>query len=292
MKWRAPLLVLASCYFYMVFKPIYIVILLVVITIGYLSGLYIERHAGWRRRLGLLVSIASNVGILFVFKYCDFALDTLAPVFRSWLPPGRPIPHFSLVLPIGLSFHTFQSLAYVIEVFFGRYPAERNPIRFSLYVLFFPQLVAGPIERPQGLLRQLTLTQRFSHDDAAAGLRLMLYGFSMKLLVADNLAPYVDAVYANPGGVSGFVAAMATIAFAVQIYGDFFGYSLIAIGSARVLGIRLVTNFDHPYSATSVTEFWRRWHISLSSWFRDYVYIPLGGNRVSPVRRDVNVMTV
>jgi D-alanyl-lipoteichoic acid acyltransferase DltB (MBOAT superfamily) len=197
------------------------------------------------------------------------------------------------VLPIGLSFHTFQSLAYIIEVFYGRYPAERNPVRFALYVLFFPQMVAGPIERPQGLLRQVQhLDHDFSYDDAVQGLRLILTGFWCKLLVADNLAPYVDAVYANPSGATGFTATLATLLFAVQIYCDFFGYSQIAIGSARVLGIRLSPNFNHPYRAESIADFWRRWHMSLSSWFRDYVYIPLGGNRVEPRRRDVNILLV
>jgi alginate O-acetyltransferase complex protein AlgI len=290
---RAIWLVLASCYFYMVFRPSYILILIAVIAIDYFSALYIERQAGRRRKVGLIVSILSNLGILFAFKYYAFAVDNFLAVSRViGLPESVDPPRLQLLLPIGLSFHTFQSLAYVVEVFNGRYPAERHVLRFALYVLFFPQMVAGPIERPQGLLRQLHLDWAFSYERAVQGLRLILLGFWYKLLIADNLAPYVDAVYGDPATATGFTAALATLCFAIQIYCDFCGYSLIAIGSAKVLGIQLVRNFDHPYTADSVTDFWRRWHISLSSWFRDYVYIPLGGNRVDTLRRDRNVVIV
>jgi alginate O-acetyltransferase complex protein AlgI len=292
-RFRTIFLVAASCYFYMVFKAVYILILFTVITVDYLSALYIERSTGGRRRLGLVVSIASNIGILFVFKYYDFAADNAALLSRAlgW-PPAAAATRLHLLLPIGLSFHTFQSLAYIVEVFKGRYPAERNPLTFALYVLFFPQMVAGPIERPQGLLRQLHFAGGFSYATAVEGMRLILIGFWNKMLVADNLAPYVDAVYSHPSDATGFTATLATLAFAVQIYCDFCGYSQIAIGSAKVLGIDLMTNFDHPYRARSIADFWHRWHISLSTWFRDYVYIPLGGSRVTPGRKDVNTMAV
>jgi D-alanyl-lipoteichoic acid acyltransferase DltB (MBOAT superfamily) len=292
-RFRTLWLVLASAYFYMVFRPAYILILVAVITIDYFSGLYIERHTGPPRKAGLLLSIASNLGILFVFKYYAFASDNIALLSRLvGVPEAVAPPALQLLLPIGLSFHTFQSLAYVLEVYYGRYPAERNALRFALYVLFFPQMVAGPIERPQGLLRQLHLGNPFSYERAVQGLRLVLVGFWYKVLVADNLAPYVDTIYGNPAAATGFTATLATISFALQIYCDFCGYSLIAIGSAKVLGIDLARNFDHPYRARTFADFWRRWHISLSTWFRDYVYVPLGGSRVGASLRDRNILVV
>ena len=192
----------------------------------------------------------------------------------------------SIILPIGLSFHTFQSLSYVVEVYYGRQKAERDFVTYATYVMFFPQLVAGPIERPQNLLHQFHETAPFDYDRVTSGLKRMAWGFFKKLVVADRLALYVNDVYASPQSFNGLQLTIATVFFAYQIYCDFSGYSDIAIGSARVLGFRLMENFGRPYHSRSIAEFWRRWHISLSTWFRDYVYIPLGGNRV-PVRAGI-----
>ncbi len=202
------------------------------------------------------------------------------------------VPALAIILPIGLSFHTFQSMSYTIEVYRGHQAAERNFARFALYVMFYPQLVAGPIERPQNLLQQLKERHEFSYERARAGLQLMAWGFFKKIAVADRLAPAVNSVYADPSSYSGSAILLATYLFAIQIYCDFSGYSDIAIGAAQVMGFRLMRNFDHPYFSRSIPEFWRRWHISLSTWFRDYVYVPLGGSRTTTQRRALNLMAV
>ena len=202
------------------------------------------------------------------------------------------MPVLKILLPIGLSFHTFQAMSYTIEVYYGRQKAERHLGIYALYVMFYPQLVAGPIERPQNLLHQFRRPHRFKADRAAAGLRLMLWGFFKKLVVADRMAPVVDAVFNRPASYGPGMMLLATYCFAFQIYCDFSGYSDIARGAAKVMGFRLMENFDRPYAAASVGEFWRRWHISLSTWFRDYLYIPLGGNRVRLPRWCFNVLVV
>jgi alginate O-acetyltransferase complex protein AlgI len=280
-------LLIASCYFYMVFQPVYILILAFTIGIDYWAGLLIEDAPLARRRFWLILSIVANTGVLAVFKYYNFINES----FRTLAGPSWPIPNLDMLLPIGLSFHTFQSLSYTIEVYRGRQKAERNAGIFALYVMFYPQLVAGPIERPQNLLHQFHERHWLRPDDISAGLRLMLWGFIKKVVIADRLAPFADAVYNHPGAEwPGISYILATIFFAFQIYCDFSGYSDIAIGAARVMGFRLMTNFDSPYLSTSVGEFWRRWHISLSTWFRDYVYIPLGGSQASQHRRYFNLL--
>lgn len=275
---RLPLLLAASCVFYMAFIPIYILILLITILIDYFAGFYIEESTGRTRKVWLVASILSTCAVLFVFKYFDFFTDNfvgLGNLFGWKLT--KPALH--IILPIGLSFHTFQSLSYVVEVYRGNQKAERRFVTYATYVMFFPQLVAGPIERPQNLLHQFYEKHDFDYERITAGLKRMAWGFFKKLVVADRLALYVNDVYAAPQNFTGLQLTIATFFFAYQIYCDFSGYSDIAIGAAQVLGFRLMENFRTPYYSKSISEFWHRWHISLSTWFRDYVYFPLGGSR-------------
>ncbi len=282
-RFRWAWLLAASCYFYMAFIPIYILILFFTIAVDYAAGILIENAEGRRRRLFLLMSIVANVGVLAIFKYFNFLnanARAIAEVFH-W-PYG--VPALNVILPIGLSFHTFQAMSYTIEVYRGRHPAERNPGIFALYVMFFPQLVAGPIERPHNLLHQFYERHEFEYNRVADGLRRMGWGLFMKVVIADRLADYVNPVYNSPYNFEGLTLVVATIFFALQIYCDFAGYSHIAIGTAEVMGFRLMQNFNRPYLSRSISQFWSRWHISLSTWFRDYVYIALGGNRVPKPR--------
>ncbi len=288
-RWRGTMLLLASCVFYMAFVPAYIAVLAVTILIDYVAGLRIEATAGPRRRLWLVLSIASTCAVLFVFKYFDFFNDTIALAARA-MGMSYAVPALQLLLPVGLSFHTFQSLSYVIEVYEGRQPAERDFGVYALYVMFYPQLVAGPIERPQHLLHQFREEHRFDYERVVAGLQLMAWGLVKKIVVADRLAELANRVYDAPRSYTGLPLITGTVAFAFQIYCDFSGYSDIAIGSAQVMGFTLMKNFDRPYTARSISEFWRRWHVSLSTWFRDYVYIPLGGNRVARPRLYANLL--
>jgi alginate O-acetyltransferase complex protein AlgI len=286
---RIPLLLTASCVFYMAFVPAYILILVFTILIDYTAGIYLERTEGRVRTVLLVTSVSATCAVLFFFKYFDFFSGTL--VGLATLAGWRATPPtLDIILPIGLSFHTFQSLSYVIEVYRRNQRAEYHLPTFATYVLFFPQLVAGPIERPQNLLGQFHIHHRFEYARVTSGLKRMAWGFFKKLVVADRLALYVNDVYANPQAFTGLQLTLGTIFFAYQIYCDFSGYSDIAIGTARVLGFRLMENFKTPYASTSVGEFWRRWHISLSTWFRDYVYVPMGGSRVGPIRQKVNIL--
>jgi alginate O-acetyltransferase complex protein AlgI len=273
----------ASCYFYMAFIPIYILILFFTIAIDYVAGILIENATGKRRKWYLVMSIVANVGVLAVFKYFNFLsanVHAIAEVFH-W-PYG--IAPLNIILPIGLSFHTFQAMSYTIEVYRGNQKAERHLGIYALYVMFFPQLVAGPIERPQNLLHQFYEKHEVDYDRIASGLKRMAWGLFMKVVIADRLARYVNVVYNDPKSFLGLTTIIATVFFAFQIYCDFAGYSHMAIGAAEVMGFKLMRNFDRPYLSRSISEFWGRWHISLSSWFRDYVYIPLGGNRVARSR--------
>jgi alginate O-acetyltransferase complex protein AlgI len=287
-KFRWAWLLAASCAFYMWFIPIYILVIFATIVIDYVAGLLIARSTGRRRKMYLVVSIVATCLVLAVFKYLGFLSETITAIAHA-LGLEHPGKVLSIVLPLGLSFHTFQGLAYVIEVYRGRQPAERHPGIFAVYVMFYPQLVAGPIERPQNLLHQFREVHRFDGARVADGLKLMLWGFFKKLVIADRLAAFVDQVYGNVHGNSGLSLGLATVFFAIQIYCDFSAYSDIAIGAAQVMGFRLMTNFDRPYHSASIAEFWTRWHISLSSWFRDFLYIPLGGNRVPKWRWQFNL---
>ena len=284
-------LLAASVCFYMFFVPLYVLILAGTILVDYVAGLLIEKAEGRRRRMFLVVSIVANVGVLFFFKYFNFFTSSVDVVLtRMGLPHWMPA--LRILLPIGLSFHTFQSMSYTIEVYRGAQKAERNLGIFALYVMFYPQLVAGPIERPQNLLEQFHTEQRFEYQRVADGVKLMAWGFVKKMIVADRIALMVGPIYDHPEKASPLALLVATVFFAYQIYCDFSGYSDIALGSAQVMGFKLMKNFDSPYASRSIGEFWRRWHISLSTWFRDYVYVPLGGNRVSVAKNCRNLMIV
>ncbi len=292
-KWRWLLLLAASCFFYMWFIPKYIFILLITILIDYSSGILIEK---WKddiskKKAYLVVSIVSTCMVLFIFKYLNFCSANLVALAQhfGWSHPQKIL---NIALPIGLSFHTFQSLSYVIEVYRGNQKAERHFGYYALYVMFYPQLVTGPIERPQNLLRQLHEHKELNYDNIANGLRLILFGLFLKMVVADNLAVYVDKIYENPFDYSSGDILLGMLFYSFQIYGDFFGYSTIALGCALAMGYSLMDNFKTPYLSGSVQEFWRRWHISLSTWFRDYLYIPLGGNRVAVPRWALNTLIV
>jgi alginate O-acetyltransferase complex protein AlgI len=290
-QWRWLHLLIASCIFYMAFIPVYILILIFTIVIDYFAGIIIEKSVGRKRKLFLIISIIANVGILAVFKYYNFFIENVNELFHL-TGQKAGFSYLNIILPIGLSFHTFQAMSYTIEVYRGNQAAEKHFGIYALYVLFYPQLVAGPIERPQNLLHQFREKHPFEINRMYEGLRLMLWGLFKKVVIADRLSIYVDAVYGNPEQHSGMNLLVATIFFAIQIYCDFSGYSDMAIGAAKVMGFKLMTNFNRPYFARNIQEFWKRWHISLSSWFRDYVYISLGGNRVSKSRVYLNVIIV
>ena len=290
-RYRWILLLTASCYFYMSFVPIYILILGGTILIDYIAGILIQNAQGYKRKLYLICSLIANIGVLVVFKYYNFLNDSLGVILNG-LSYQNPVPYLNILLPIGLSFHTFQAMSYTIEVYRGNQMAERHFGIYSLYVMFYPQLVAGPIERPQNILNQMHKQHEFDYDRIISGLKLMLWGFFKKLVVADRLSIYVNAVYGHPDLHNGTSVVISSLFFAVQIYCDFSGYSDIAIGCARVLGYDLMINFRRPYFSKSISEFWSRWHISLSTWFRDYLYIPLGGNRVSRMRVYLNLLIV
>jgi D-alanyl-lipoteichoic acid acyltransferase DltB (MBOAT superfamily) len=246
---------------------------------------------GWKRKICLLLSLTTNLGLLFTFKYFNFFNEALRQ-FSSWFDLSYRLPALNVLLPVGISFYTFQTLSYTIEVYLGRQKPERHLGIFALYVAYFPQLVAGPIERPQNLLPQLKTKADFDYTRVVEGLRLILWGMFKKVVIADRLALVVDSVYNKPGEFSGPALTIATVFFGFQIYCDFSGYSDIAIGTARVMGHKLMQNFNHPYAANSISDFWKRWHISLSTWFKDYLYIPLGGSRVRTLRFSLNIMII
>ena len=290
-RFRWLLIFASSCCFYMAFIPKYILVLFAIILIDYTAAIWMEKLQGKQRKRLLLLSLITNIGILAFFKYFGFANQTLIDFFALF---GREFKQYDLgiMLPIGLSFHTFQSMSYTIEVYRGLQKAEKHLGYFANYVLFFPQMVAGPIERYATLGEELRKAQPLQYANISAGFRLLLLGFVIKMVVADQLAPFVNEIYAAPDHFSAWQIALGLVFFSFQIYADFFGYSLIAQGSARLLGIHIMDNFKTPYFATSIGEFWRRWHVSLSTWFRDYLYIPLGGNRMGKWRWAFNTILV
>jgi D-alanyl-lipoteichoic acid acyltransferase DltB (MBOAT superfamily) len=290
-KFRWLWLLVASCYFYMAFVPIYMVILGFTIIVDYYAGIFIEQSEGSRRKWFLVMSLIANIGVLAVFKYYNFINENITWLFKGFALQN-PIPYLEILLPIGLSFHTFQAMSYTIEVYRGNQKAERHFGIYSLYVMFYPQLVAGPIERPQNVLHQFHEEHYFDYKNVTNGLKLMAWGMFKKVVIADRLAAMVGQVYDHPQGYTGLPLIIATCLFSIQIFCDFSGYSDIALGSAQVMGFELMKNFDRPYFSKTISEFWRRWHISLSTWFRDYLYISLGGNRVSKWRREVNLFIV
>lgn len=291
-KYRWGLLLAASCFFYMFFKPIYILILFFTIFIDYWAGIYLEKtRESKKKKLLLLASLIANIGILAIFKYYNFFAINLNDLFAI-SSIGKKIPLLEILLPIGLSFHTFQAMSYTIEVYRGNQKAEKNFGIYSLYVMFYPQLVAGPIERPQNVIHQFHEVKKFDYQNIRIGLIFIAWGLLKKVVIADRLALFVNAAYGDVYSYSGISLIVALVFFSFQIFCDFSGYSDIAIGTARCMGYNLMTNFNKPYMATSVGDFWRRWHISLSTWFRDYVYIPLGGNRVSKIKLYRNIIII
>jgi alginate O-acetyltransferase complex protein AlgI len=267
-------LLLSSCYFYMAFVPVYIVILAFTIIVDYFSGIYIENTTGRRRKFFLVASLVANIGILVVFKYYNFLNDTITSLFNL-SGSNIHLPYLNILLPIGLSFHTFQAMSYTIEVYRGNQKAERHFGIYALYVMFYPQLVAGPIERPQNLIHQFHKKYDFDYDRVTSGIKLMAWGLFKKVVIADRLKMFVDGVFYSPYNYNSLILMIATVFFAFQIFFDFSGYSDIARGAARCMGFELMINFNQPFTSKSITEFWRRWHISLSTWFNDYLFTPL-----------------
>ena len=287
---RNLLLLIASYYFYMNWQPAYALLLLTSTFVTYIAALGIGCFEDRRKKkICLVSSLVLNLAILFLFKYYNFLSSNISMGLDA-CGLKIDIPEFGFILPVGISFYTFQALGYSIDVYRGTTKVERDFATYALFVSFFPQLVAGPIERSNNLLPQFKQQHRFDYEAVLSGVKLMVWGYFMKLALADRCGIYVDAIFNNVDKHNGGSYLVASLLFPFQIYGDFAGYSLIAIGVARVMGFRLMENFRRPYFATSVGEFWHRWHISLSTWFKDYVYIPLGGNRVGRLRNYFNLL--
>ncbi|MBR6316392.1 MAG: MBOAT family protein [Lachnospiraceae bacterium] len=285
-------LLAASYYFYMSWNASYAVLIAISTLTTWGGGLLMEKAEDKGRKRIAALCFAVNLGILFFFKYFDFSLSILSRFLLPVYPQGIHSP-FHLLLPVGISFYTFQALSYTADVCSRKMQAEKSLLTYALYVSFFPQLVAGPIERSENLLpqiRQYDTIRLPDYDRIVSGLFLMVWGFFMKMVIADRLAVFVDTVFDAHAEYGSLILIAAAVCFAFQIYCDFGGYSMIAIGCARVLGVSLMENFNAPYLADSIRDFWHRWHISLSTWFRDYLYIPLGGNRKGKLRKNVNLL--
>lgn len=289
-KYRWILLLISSCIFYMAWRIELIVLILVSSLINYtISNLiYANKNESNRKKL-LKLSLFLNFGLLFVFKYMMFINHTFAGLY-NWFGWNYPISDFSIILPMGISFYTFQAASYTIDVYRKTYKPQKNYFKLTLYIMFFPQLVAGPIERADRLMPQFFSPKKYSLKNVVAGSKFVIMGFFKKIVIADRVAVVVDTVFNSVYDFSGLAYIIAVILFAFQVYCDFSGYSDIAIGAAKMLDIDLMQNFDKPYFSSSIKEFWRRWHISLSTWFKDYLYIPLGGSRVSKPNYYLNLM--
>lgn len=293
-------LLVSSYYFYMCWNAKYILLILFTTIITFFSGLLLEKIKnttnGWGNKVLFKKAVVAgsfilNLSVLFYYKYANYAFSILAKIlFKVHI--SLNVPKIDVILPVGISFFTFQALSYTMDVYRGEIYAEKNFFKYALFVSFFPQLVAGPIERSKNLLRQISTPKSFDFECARDGVLLILWGGILKIVLADRIAIFVDTVYGNVATYSGYYIMVATILFAFQIYCDFAGYSIIAMGTAKILGIELMDNFDAPYLSASVTDFWRRWHISLTSWFKDYLYIPLGGSRKGKFRKYINKMIV
>lgn len=289
-KFRWILMLVASYYFYMSWNVKYVFLILFTTAISYGAARLLEKREKVKEKKWILFGTTILcLGILFFFKYFNFVMESLSDCLRLFSIQMNPMT-LHLLLPVGISFYTFQTLSYVIDVYKGDIPAESHFGYYAVFVSFFPQLVAGPIERTSNLLPQIKKEHKFDYNQATYGLKLMAWGFFKKIAIADTLSPYVSKVYNAPKNFQGFALVLATVFFTLQIYCDFSGYSDIAIGAAKMLGINLTTNFKSPYFSKSIKEFWSRWHISLSTWFRDYIYIPLGGNRVGKKRHVANLL--
>lgn len=293
-------LLVASYYFYMCWNAKYAILIMLSTVITYLSGLLLEKtkksnlnevRAAKLKKIIVAISFVINLSILFYFKYFNFVFELLSKAFNK-INIQLNMPVVDVLLPVGISFYTFQALSYTMDVYRDEIYAEKNLFRYALFVSFFPQLVAGPIERSKNLLKQLAEPRKFDFANLREGMLLIIWGYFQKLVIADRIAIFVDTVYGDFNQYGGWYLIVATILFAVQIYCDFSGYSTIAMGTAKILGIQLMENFDAPYFSSSVAMFWRRWHISLTSWFKDYLYIPLGGSRKGTIRKFINKMIV
>lgn len=287
-RWRNMFLLVASYYFYMNWEPVYAVLILLSSVTTWGAARLMVRYES-RARVLLVTTLLLNIGILFVYKYMGFVTQAVHDLL-GMLGIAMQVPQFELLLPVGISFYTFQAIGYMMDVYRRTIRPESSLMTYCLFVSFFPQLVAGPIERAKNLLPQFHERHRFDAGLLMTGLNMMLWGYFMKLCIAENVAPYVNSVFNNIGMHNGKSIWLATFFFTFQIFCDFGGYSLIAIGAARCMGFRLMQNFRQPYLARNVQDFWRRWHISLSSWLTDYVYIPLGGSRCRPLRHHRNLM--
>ena len=289
-KYRYIVLFLASYYFYMSWNAKYVVLILFTTLVSYAGALFIGECKTVRGKRAVVAAvILLCLSVLFFFKYFNFAQNTLIRIVQSFAITLHPIT-LALMLPVGISFYTFQTLSYVVDVYKGEVKPDHNFFRYAAFVSFFPQLVAGPIERGANLLPQIDCEHTFTYEKGSYGIKLMAWGFFKKLVIADNLAVFVDAVFEQPSDYHGFALVLGVLFFTFQIYCDFSGYSDIAVGTAKLFDIDLMTNFKSPYFSASIREFWHRWHISLSTWFKDYVYIPLGGNRVSKGRNILNLL--
>ncbi|MEY8375132.1 MBOAT family O-acyltransferase [Lachnospiraceae bacterium 56-18] len=291
-KYRYLGLLIASYYFYMCWNVKYTFLLFMSTFITYMSGILIEKTNKIKmKKVWVTVSFLLNLSILIFFKYFNFILESINVVL-DLLEIQFKFLEYNIILPVGISFYIFQALSYTMDVYRGEIKAEKNMGKYALFVSFFPQLVAGPIERSKNLLNQINNINKFNYKKIKNGFLLSLWGFFQKIVIADRLAILVNEVYGNYEKYEGFQIFIATVFFAIQIYCDFAGYSNIAIGVAQMMGFQLMQNFKQPYFSKSVAEFWRRWHISLSSWFKDYLYIPLGGNKKGKIRKYMNIMIV
>lgn len=289
-KYQWVVILASSYYFYMSWNIKYVLLIFFTTVVSYVAARLIEKEkSGHIRKFYMTIAVVASLGVLFFFKYFNFVSASIADFVKLFLIEYSPFM-LQVLLPVGISFYTFQTLSYVIDVYRGRVQAEKHFGIYAAFISFFPQLVAGPIERTTNLLPQIKKENYFDYEQASYGMKLMAWGFFKKIVLADTLAIYVDAIYNNVYNYQGMVFFLATFFFAVQIYCDFSGYSDIAIGCAKLFGINLMSNFESPYFSSSVKEFWSRWHISLSTWFRDYVYIPLGGSRVSTWRHKANLL--
>ena len=288
-KFRWIFLLGANYYFYMSGSPKYVLLLFTSTLVTYACGLMMERADTGRKKLWIWIGILSTLGSLFFFKYFAFTMETIASIAQAI---SLPMDDFTLniIMPLGISFYTFKAVGYVIDVYRGKQKAETHFGYYATFISYFPDVLSGPIDRADVLLPQLKSEKCFHYQEGVYALRLMLLGFAKKILVADLLTRYVDVIFNEVTRYNGFTLVLASLLYTIQIYCDFSGYSDIAMGTSELLGIKLMPNFKNPYFAKSIKEFWSRWHISLSSWFRDYVYIPLGGNRVSKARRAMNLM--